>query len=91
MHRALLNYWCGVEVKGGGLVEALVQSIRKERMAAGLATCQTWRFGGAYGSRRSAMLAKLEGTAVDLVDLNEGFNAAGWSQPYAARGKFEST
>ena len=37
------------------------------------------------------MLAKLEGTAVDIVDLNEGFNAAGWSQPYAALGKSDAT
>lgn len=52
-HRAPLNYWGGVEVKGA-LVGALVQSIHKERTAAGQATCQPWHFSkrtGADGQR----------------------------------------
>lgn len=57
-HRALLNYWYGVEVEGA-LVEALGQSIRKERTAAGLASkrdVSDLAFQRAYGSSRAALL-----------------------------------
>ena len=57
-HRALLNYWYGVEVEGA-LVEALVQTIQKERTAAGLASRKNvskLAFHRAYGSSRAARL-----------------------------------
>lgn len=57
-HRALLNYWYGVEVEGA-LVEALGQSIRKERTAAGLASgkdVSRIAFQRAYGNSRAALL-----------------------------------
>ena len=57
-YRALLNYWYGVEVEGA-LVEALGQSIRKERTAAGLASrrdVSDLAFQRAYGSGRRALL-----------------------------------
>lgn len=59
-HRALLNYWYGVEVEGA-LVDALGHSIRKERTAAGLATkrdVSDLAFQRAYGSGRKALLAE---------------------------------
>ena len=57
-HRALLNYWYGVEVEGA-LVKALGQSIRKERTAAGLASrkgVSQIAFQRAYGNSRAALL-----------------------------------
>ncbi len=57
-YRALLNYWYGVNVEGA-LVEALGQTIRKERMAAGLASkrnVSALAFHRAYGSTRAALL-----------------------------------
>ena len=57
-YRALLNFWYGVNVEGA-LVEALSQSIRKERTAAGLASkrdVSDLAFQRAYGSTRSVLL-----------------------------------
>ena len=56
-HRALLNYWYGVEVEGA-LVEALKESIRKERTAAGMASRRDvtdLAFQRAYGSGRTEL------------------------------------
>ena len=56
-HRALLNYWYGVEVEGA-LVEALKESIRKERTAAGMASkrdVSDLAFRRAYGGRRTEL------------------------------------
>lgn len=55
---ALLNFWYGVNVEGA-LVEALSQSIRKERTAAGLASkrdVSDLAFHRAYGSSRTTLL-----------------------------------
>ena len=60
-HRAPLNYWGGVEVKGA-LVGALVQSIRKERTAAGQATCQPWHFSKRTGADGRAIASYWERT-----------------------------
>ena len=53
-YRALLNYWYGVDVEEA-LVKALVESISKERMAAGLASkrdVSDMAFQRAYGGTR---------------------------------------
>ena len=59
-HRALLNYWYGVEVEGA-LVEALGQSIKKERTAAGMTSkrgVSDLAFQRAYGNGKKALLAE---------------------------------
>ena len=68
-YRALLNYWYGVDVEEA-LVKALIDSISKERMAAGLASkrdVSDMAFHRAYGGTRAALLeefAKGRGQAV---------------------------
>ena len=68
-YRALLNYWYGVDVEEA-LVKALIDSISKERIAAGLASkrdVSDMAFHRAYGGTRAALLeefAKGRGQAV---------------------------
>lgn len=57
-YRALLNYWYGVDVEEA-LVKALIESISKERSAAGLASkrdVSDLAFHRAYGGTRAALL-----------------------------------
>ena len=73
-HGALLNYWYGVEVEGA-LVEALGQSIRKERTAAGLASkrgISQIAFQRAYGSSKEELLEEFgRGREGGVEELSE--------------------
>ncbi len=87
-HGALLNYWYGVEVEGA-LVEALGQSIRKERTAAGLASkrdVSDLAFKRAYGSSRAALLEEFgrgrEGGVGDKLSGTEAKEFIYWLFKY---------
>ncbi len=87
-HGALLNYWYGVEVEGA-LVEALGQSIRKERTAAGLASkrdVSQIAFKRAYGSSKEALLEEFgrgrEGGVGDKLSGTEAKEFTYWLFKY---------
>ena len=87
-HGALLNYWYGVEVEGA-LVEALGQSIKKERTAAGLASKRNvsgLAFQRAYGSSRTALLEEFgrgrEGGVGDKLSETEAKEFTYWLFKY---------